>query len=798
MLQNYFKIAWRNIVKGRIYSAINIIGLSTGIAFTLLIAAYVWSELQVNASLKNKDRQYIIQSKWKNPDQGSFLATLGPLGKALKESYPGLVANYYRFDGITSNVSKGDKIFRENIQLGDSTMLGMYGFPLLHGDPHTALHDPYTTVITADKAMKYFGRTDVVGQTVTIENFSGARHDFLITGILKDLEDNSVTNTTGNHHSDLYVSTANLDFFGRNMEWYNPFIVNFIELQKGIEPKDLEGPMARLIRQNADAQVAAGLKPELVLLNDFYLEANNGLVRKMVYALSAIALFILAMAIINFVNMSVNRASARMKEIGIRKVLGGMKKQLVFQFLIESVIIVFIATLLAFAIYLATQDLFSGILIHAVPSLSDFPLYYIVFPFLFALLIGLIAGSYPAFALSSLKSIDSLKGRLSVKDNVWMRKSLAGFQFCIATIAFISAIIISQQISLFLSKDLGYDKDYILTAQLPRDWTEAGVSKMENVRNQFAAVPSVSHVSLSYEIPDGNSSGPAAVYRAGADSSTAITTQSLTTDEKYTGVYGIPLRAGSFFEGQVSDSGGVILNEAAALALGWKNADEAIGQQVRVANDPTVFTVKGVTGNFHFGSMQQKIAPIAFFNVRYMTVYRYLSFKLSPGNLTESIAALQKKWSSLLPGAAFEYKFMDDTLANLYRSEIQLKKASYMATVLALIIALLGVIGLLSLSIQKRTKEIGIRKVLGSSVASIITLFMKEFLLVILVGGAIACPLAYIIMSGWLQGYAYRIDLTATPFIASIVCLGLVTALLICAQTIKAALANPVKSLRNE
>jgi putative ABC transport system permease protein len=798
MFKNYFKIAWRNIIKSRVYSAINIIGLSSGIAFTLLIAAYVWSELQVNTNLKNADRQYIIQSKWKDANEGYFLATLGPLGKALKENYPNLVANYYRYDGITSNISKGDKSFRENIQVGDSTLLNMYGFSLLYGDKNTALHQPYTTVITADKALKYFGKTDVVGQTITIESFSGTKHDFLITGVLNKVPNNSVTNLVDGYSGAFYVSTDNLDFFGRNMSWQNAFIANYVELQKGVKPQDLQQPISHLIKQNAQPQVIADLKPQVVLLKDFYLDANNGLIKKMLYALSAIALFILVMAIINFINMSVSRASARMKEIGIRKVLGGVKRQLILQFLTESIILVLIATAFGFIIYFLTQNLFSSILIHPVPPLSAFPAYYILFPVLFVLVVGFIAGIYPAFVLSSLKSVESLKGHTSVKENVLMRKSLAGFQFGIAAIACIGAIIISQQINLFLNNDLGYNKDYIVSAQLPRDWTKAGVNKMENIRDQFTEVPSVSNASLSYEIPDGNNSGAAALYKFGADSSGAITTQALTTDEKYVSLYQIPMRAGSFFEGRAMDSGKIVLNEAAAGALGWKNISGAIGKQVRITGDPTVFTIKGVTNNFHFGSMQQKMAPIAFFNVQFAPIYRYMSFKLKPGNIQAGIDAVQKKWSSLLPGAPFEYKFMDDTLANLYKSEIQLKKASYTATVLALIIVLLGVIGLISLSIQKRTKEIGIRKVLGSSVVAIITLFIKEFLLVIIIGGAIACPLAYVIMHSWLQGYAYRINITAAPFIISIVCLGLITALLICLQTIKAAIANPVKSLRSE
>jgi len=799
MIKNFFKIAWRNIIKSRFYSSVNIIGLSTGIAFTLLIGAYVWSELQVNTKLKNADRQYIIQSKWKDPNLGYEIASLGPLAKALRESYPDLVANYYRFDGITSNVSKGDKAFRENIAICDSTMLNMYGFNLLHNDVKTAFEGPFSIVITTDKAIKYFGKTDVVGQILTIESFSGSKHDFMITGVLNKIPKNSVIQLVDAYPNDLFTSTSNLSFFSRNMDWRNPSIAGYIELQKGVSPTDLEKPIAYLVKQNAPQQIAAGMTPYVVSLKDYYLDANNGLVKKMLYALSAIALFILLMAIINFINMSVSRSATRMREIGIRKVLGGLKKQLIFQFLIESIILVFVATVFALLIYVLTQNLFSKILGREIPSLTAFPFYFAAFPLLLIFIIGFIAGIYPAFVLSSLKSVESLKGKLSsIKENILLRKSLVAFQFGTATIAFVGAIIISQQINLFLSKDLGYNKDYIISAQVPRNWIREGVNKIENIRRQLADMPGIKSAALSYEIPDGNNGGQAPVYKSGNDSTQTIATQVLISDENYLNVYQVPLKAGSFFEGNGLDSGKVILNDTSVKALGYRNASEAIGRQLRIPGDPTIFTVKGVTKDFHFGSMQQQIAPIIFFNVQFATQYRFLSFKIQPGNITSTINSLQKKWSALMPGTPFEYKFMDDTLAKLYKSEMQLKKASYTATVLALIIVLLGVLGLISLSVQKRTKEIGIRKVLGSSVTGIMSLFMKEFLLVILIAGVVACPLAYIIMNNWLQAYAYRINITAQPFVVSILTLGCITALLICIQTIKAALANPVKSLRSE
>ena len=802
MRKNYFKIAWRNIVKGRFYSIVNIIGLAVGIAFTLVIGAYVWSELQVNAELKNADNQYIIQSKWKDSNMGSELVTLAPLAKALHDQFPNLVANYYRFDGVTSNVSNGNKHFRESFQIGDSTLLKMYDFTLLSGDAKTAFADPYSVIITEEIAKKYFGKTDVIGKTLSIENFSGTKHDFMISGIMKSHSKNSVTSLLEDGKNQFYLPISAVQFFGRDMIlWTNPHIVGFVELQKGVTPKDLETPIRQLIKNNAQAQIADNLTPYLVPLKEYYLNRNNGLVKKMIYVLSCIAFFILLMAVVNFINMSVSRSSSRLKEIGIRKVLGGLKKHLIFQFLTESILLVLFATLFSVFLYAVGRNYFSGVLGKNIPELTVFPLYFVLLPFALAILVGLLAGIYPAFVLSSLKTVDSLKGKLStVKEKIWLRKSLVVFQFSIASIVFIGAIIVSQQISFFFSKDLGYNKNYIVSAQVPRDWSEAGVIHMENIRRQLSEMPQVIDVTLSFEVPDGHNSGSSLVYKVGADSTTAISTQFLYTDEYFASTYSIPLAAGIFFSqpGALTDSSTLVINETEAKSLGWSQTQDAIGKQLKFQGNDQIYTVKGVTKDFHFGSMQQAIPPIAFLHVGDTKIFRYFSFKLKPGDISGSIEALQKQWTVLMPGAPFEYKFMDDTLKNLYKTEIQLRQASYTATLLALIIVLLGVLGLISLSIQKRTKEIGIRKVLGSSVTNIIVLFMKEFLLIIIIAGLIAWPLAYMMMQHWLNGYAYRVVITAQPFVISFLLLGAITALLIGLQTMKVALSNPVESLRTE
>ncbi|RWY57235.1 ABC transporter permease [Mucilaginibacter gilvus] len=802
MLQNYFIIAWRNIIKHKLFSLINIFGLSVGIAFTMLVGSYVWHEASVNSDLKNAENQYIIQSKWRDPNMGYALQALAPMPKALKDGYPTLVANYYHWDGVSSNVTKGDKHFRESLQVGDSTFLVTYGFKLLHGDASTALNDAFSVVITEDKAIKYFGKTDVIGETLSIENFKGDKHDFVVQGVLDKLSKNSVTNVIEQSNSTFFLPGAAAKFIGRSLDgWNNTVVVGLVELRPGVKPEALNGPMLSLMKKNAPEQISANLTPYLVPLSKYYLENNNGLVKKMLYTLSFIALFILLMAVINFVNICISRSSQRMKEMGIRKVLGGLRKQLIWQFLTESVLMVFIATVVALGIYALGRPYFAELLATDIKGLFSFPLYFYPLPFALALVIGLIAGLYPALVLSSLKSVDSLKGKLNqVKDNVIFRKALIAFQFATAAVVLISAMVVSKQINLFFSKSLGYDKDYVVYAQLPRDWSKPGVQKMEGIKYRLAQLPQVSSVSLSWEIPDGNNGGSFRATKIDADSAAGFSSQTLMADNQYAATYGLKIKAGQFFMPQYvqADSAKVVINETQAKALGFTNPNDAIGKQFKAIGSPDPLSICGVVADFQFGSMQGKIQPVTFYNVNQTTFYRYFSVKLRPGNIQNSLKILQKKWAEVMPGAPFEYNFMDDALAKMYKTELQLKHAAYLATGLSIIIVLLGVLGLISLSIQKRTKEIGIRKVLGSSVNHVMMLFMKDFLGTVVIAGLVACPLAYYLMQHWLDNYAYKISLTPMPFVIAVLALTFVTAVLICIQTVKAALANPVKSLRSE
>ncbi|TAE26196.1 MAG: FtsX-like permease family protein [Cytophagales bacterium] len=801
MFQSYFKIAWRSLVKNRFYTVINLLSLLAGILFTLLIGMYVWGEGQVNRQLRHADRQYILFSHWKDPNMGLDITTLAPLAKQLHDQYPALVANYYRWDGLTSIVSRGDKHLRESIQLGDPTLLSMYGFTVLHGDPQTALQRPFSVVLTADRALKYFGKTDVVGQTLNIQSFAGDNKVFTVTAVLENLPENSVTQLNADLKSGLFVPTNTFAYFGRTDfdSWRNTVLPSYIELQEGVSPDQLTKPIQQLIAQNTDGIVQKNLRVEPVALTDFYRQKDNGLVKRMTQTLAWVGLFILLMAVINFINLATSRAHSRIGEISIRKMLGSARRQLLAQFLLESLMLTGIATVLAIGCYFPLKPLFEQVIGKPLVPIGALPIYAISTPILLIISIGLLTGLYPALVLSSLPMIQAIKGKFGkVRDTIWLRQALVGVQFCVAAVVLVGAIVVSGQVRYLFGQRLGYNKEFVVSAQVPRDWTPAGVQKMEAVRRVFATMPQVTQVSLSHEIPNGNNGVQPIVYKNGTDSTQGASMQALVSDENYLNTYGIGLAAGRFFEGRDSDSLTVVLNEKAVRVLGYSSPTDAIGKQLRATGDNRLFTVRGVSRDFHFGSMQQAIQPMLFFSVKAITIYRYLSFKVKPGAVQEHIAAIEQQWARLLPGSSFEYTFMDETLRNLYRTEVQLQQAAYLSTALAILMVVLSVIGLVSLSVARRTKEVGVRKVLGASVGSLVGLFLKEYAWIVLIANALAYPFAYWLLTSWLANYASHAPLGWESFIQAALILIALTGAVVSYQAIKAALADPVKSLRSE
>lgn len=803
MLQNYFKIGWRNLLKNKVFTLINILGLSVGLTFALLIGIFIWDESQINTDLKNIDNQYVLHSKWKQPNMGMEITTLAPLAKTLKEQYPSLVENFYRFDGVSTTVSKANKNFREDIQIGDSTLLTMYGLPLLHGDARTALNKPFSVILSQNTALKYFGKTDVVGQNIQIESFSRERKDFMVTGVLAPIPYNSVTQFVSTEIP-ILLAMSSLAYFGRDASittWDNAYIVNYVELKKGVRPAELQKPIAQLIESHASPLIKANLEVTLKPLKTVYLDSNNGLIRKTLLTLSLIAAFIVFMAIVNFVNISIGSSSARLKEIGVRKVLGSKRNQVIGQFLTESTLLALFSAFFSLVLYQLTRPIFGEIVGKEVRSIFSALPFFVISALVLGLVVGLIAGAYPAFVLSSLPSVDSIKGKLkTVKEKHFFRYSLMSTQFCIALFVFGAAVIISQQVSYFFDKDLGYSKESIIWAAVPRDWSAAGVEKMQTIRKELTRLPDVQEATLSFEIPNGRAGFQAGLFRVGQDSTQAAFVPILQTDAHFASTYQIPILSGSFFRPVDSSNptDHIVLNAKAAKALNFASPEAAVGQRVRLQGFAQPFTVIGVSDDFHFQSMRDNIAPLVFIHLNTLNNYRYFSFKIKSKALNKSIASIQKKWNELLPGAPFEFSFLDDMLQNLYQTEIRLKKAAQLSTTLAIVIVLLGVIGMVSLSVARRTKELGIRKVLGASSISLVMLFLKEFLVVISIASLVALPLVFIVMNQWLQNYAYRIDIGWVSLISITSTLGVLIVFLVVLQTFKSTLINPIESLRSE
>ncbi len=801
MFKKYLKIAWRNSARNKKYSLINIVGLWSGILFVLLIGLYIRTEWQVNRTLRHPDQQYILLSHWKDPNMGPGFTTLAPLAKQLQQQYSTLVRNYYRWDGLTSVVSRNNNHFREGIALGDSTLLAMYGFHLLHGDAQTALKRPFSVALTAEKARKYFGRTDVIGQTVTIQNFVGDDQPFTITAVLDDLPTNSVTQLSTASANSFFIPGSAATYFNRGDfdSWQNTIIPSYLELQPGVTAAALAKPIQQLINQHTSEIVRKNLWVEPVLLTDYYRQKDNQLVNRMLLTLGLTGLFILLMAVVNFVNLTIGQSHTRIREIGVRKVLGSPRNQLIGQLLTESLLLTSLATGLAFATYPFASPYFEEVVGKPLLPLSSLPIGFAVVPFLLVLIVGLLAGFYPAVVLSSLRMVDAVKGQLqSVAGKTSLRKVLIGFQFCVAALVLIAAVLVTQQVQFFFGQKLGYDRTYVVSAPVPRDWSPAGVQRMEALRRQFARLPQVASVSLSHEIPNGNLGTQPMLYRQGVDSSRATPMQALITDDQYLNTYRIPLRSGQFFDGSISDSLGVAINEKAARALGYANPQAALGQPVRVTSDPRVFTIRGITSDFQTGSMHQAIQPLAFFSVSNVAIYRYFSFRLQPGTVGKTLDAIQARWSVLMPGSSFEYTFMDDTLRSLYEAEFQLQRATYLATALAALIALLGILGLVSIAVQRQTKAIGIRRVLGASIGDIVGLFVRESIPIMGIAGVVSAALAYGLMQQWLDQYAYRIDVSLWAFVLPLLMLMASAMVLTGSQAVRAALVNPVKSLKSE
>jgi putative ABC transport system permease protein len=797
MLRNYMKVMLRNMMKRKAYSAINIFGLTAGLTFSMLIGVFVWQELNVNHDLKDVDRLYILEQDQDNTSGVRFFAP-AELVKTMREQHPLAIENYYRFWDRNVKVSRDDKHFLIQSIVGDSTLLRMFGFPVLYGDVNSALAQPYSVAITEKVALQFFNRSDVVGESLIISSGAAEKREYIITAVLPALKRNSVSDLV-NIDAQIFLSLQNAaDFRLPDPKGWDQGMVCYLKVKPHISHSEAEKIMNTTIDKHAPDSIKNTLKMKLAGLDDYYLITSNGAAKKMITIMSGIAGFILLLAVINFINISIGSATVRIKEIGIRKVIGGIRRQLVFQFLTESLLLTFVAGGISFFLYEILRATFEGLFSTTLVSIWHLDVTFWQWSLVLLVLIGILSGIYPAFFMSSYKITESLMGKVKkAMGSLPLPWILVTLQYLVAICIFICAIAITEQVTYFLKKDLGYDKSFVLTVfSVPRIWTEEGVSQMNAAKKEFLNSPYVESASLSWEVPNGNAGGNAAIYKDGSGEDKAVLMPLLKTDEDYDDVYGLKLTEGRFFfsDTETWQPNTLVINESARKALGVN-----VGDRVRMQGaGNTVFTIRGIINDFHFNSLREEVEPIALLHTKELNFYRFFSFRLTPGNLSESVAETHRIWKRVFPEDPFEYAFMDEQLTRLYKTELQLKKASAVATILMLIIVLTGIIGVVSLSVSRRTKEIGIRKVLGATISNILLMISKEYIALAALAFAISIPLAYYFVSHWLEGFSYRIEIHWWMFALPGVFTMVITLFIVGWQSLKTALLNPTKTLKYE
>jgi ABC-type antimicrobial peptide transport system permease subunit len=798
MLRNYFIIAFRHFTKHKLFSAINILCLSIGITFSLIIGIYVLGQKGVNSDLWHADRQYYIKTAWKEKDMGSEIVSISPWAKAIKEEYPDLVANYFRYDPVTNVVSSGDRHFKEDIAICDTTLVSMYGFPLLYGDKGHAFTSNNSAVITASFAKKLYGTTNAIGKPLSIQTtVAGVTQQYTVSAVLKDIPYNTVTHLVGDSYS-VYVPGTGNNYFSAgdpSVGWDNLYELSFIELKPNVKVQAVNAALDRLMKKYSSDFIWKNIHANVVPVKDYYLKDNNGAVNKMVMILSTIALFILLMVIINYVNINIGTSTYRLKEIGLRKTFGSVKKQVVVQFLFEAMILTFIAAIFSVFFYQLLIPVFSKVLNTTLKPVWTFTLTEYVELIGLVLLIGLLAGIYPAFVLSSTNLIQAVKGKIdAAKGGLGLKRALVVVQFSLAILVFICALNLSKQVTYIFNKDLGYNKDQVLAiTAFPKQWDTAGVLRMETIKHDLLQIPQVKSISVAFDLPEHTPFGRIILYPPGrTDKQKQLNLPISTADEDYAKTFGIQMKAGTFLS---PADGSIVVNESAIKQLGLTN-ENAVGRKIETPVGPV--TIGGVIRDYNFSSMQEKIGPVGFAHVKIAKNYRYLTLKLNTTDIAKTMEDIKTHWRTMVPNAPFDYTFMDDKFEAIYKSELQLKTAADVATVLNLIIVLLGILGVMAFTLNKRMKEIAVRKVLGANVASIVMMFLKEYAWLIIIANVIAWPLAYVATEHILQNFAYRIEQNIIPYLMVLTAVAALAFSLISVHCAKTAIANPVKSLRTE
>jgi putative ABC transport system permease protein len=808
MFRNYFKTALRNLWRSKGFSAINIVGLAIGLATCLLIVLYVIDELSYDKWNVKADRIYRLDAEIKFGGNHLFLAVAPPLaGPSMLQDYPE-VQQYTRFRYASSLlVRKGNlNIREESVTYTDSSFFDVFTLPLISGDARTALTTPHSMVITEKIARKYFNRVDVAGRILVINDSI----QYKVTGVIRNMPAQS------HFHYDIFLPMLQLKSSRATDEWLSHNYNTYVVLKEGADPARLEAKlpgmvekyMAPLIKHVVDLDMKAFLKSGGILgfsltpLTSIHLHSNrmaemdaNGNIQY-VYIFSGIAVFILLIACINFMNLSTARSSNRAKEVGVRKVMGSLRGQLIMQFIVESTVISFIALLLAVGIaalilpwfnQLAGKEITLGFLSRPwlVPSLL-----------VLGVVVGLMAGSYPAFFLSAFRPIAVLKGNLSAGFKTgWLRNSLVVFQFGISIFLIVGTAVIYQQLGFIRNKNLGYDRSHVLVLGTLNPLG----SQARAFREDLLKMPGVNGATMTGYLPTSNDRNSNAFFRTPAlDQKDAIIMQTWAVDDNYVSVLGMQVEKGrDFSRSFLTDSNGILINGTTARMLG---GGDPIGKKLYQLDDVMTkkvveWHVVGVVKDFNFSSLREVVTPIAL----YLREDKgNLALRVRSENIPHLISQIENKWKSMAPGQPFSYSFMDDDFNAQYKAEGRMGGISLSFSLLAICIACLGLFGLAAYAAEQRTREIGIRKVLGATVTNLVSLLSRDFLVLVLVAALIAFPFAWWAMHRWLQDFAYRISIGWQVFgLAAVLAVG-IALFTISFQAFKAALANPVRSLRSE
>ena len=802
MFSSYLKIAFRNLKRQKAYTFINIVGLAIGIAGCLLICLYVINEIQFERCHENGDRIYRVAGELNMHRQVERVAALlPPLAPQLVSDFPEIENGVRLFNARDVGESaileyENNRFSEPDFYFVDPSIFNVFTFPLVSGNSETVLENPWSIVMTSAIARKYFGNENPVGKVLKFND----EYELTVTGILKDIPKSTQIQCP------IMAGTATLELID-NVQLHSwghiglPY--NYLLVNDGFSPEKFEQKLPEFLSRHIPGPMAKMttlfVQPlsEIYLHSDLKMELQPSGSIQYVYLFTALAIAILLIACINFMNLATARSAHRSTEVGMRKTLGANRSQLIKQFLGESIFLSLLATLLALGIFEIARHRF------AVYLEKDLILNYghnlWIFPTLIglAVLVGILAGSYPAFFLSRFQAIDSIKGALKGSSRSVFRKILVVFQYAISVLLIISTIIIYRQIHYVKHKDLGFDKDFTLTIPLKERPLQM---QYNSLKNAFSQVPGVECVSGGFNYPGSSRIMKMGTKPEGLLSDDPVIMQIVGTDYGYLDVLGVELASGRDFSHEYTSDANeaFIINQAAVRQIGW---DDPIGKKfslpdMRRRGAYIDGQIIGVVRDFHMVSLREKIEPVLI-HINPMMISSII-LRIQPGNISETLKAIEATWLSVVPGTAFEYSFLDEKFGEYYRAEEKLGQLLSTFSVLAVFVACLGLFGLASFTTEQRTKEIGIRKVMGASVQGILYLLSKEFLKWVVVSNIIAWPVAWFLMKRWLQNFAYHTDIQLWILGLSLAVSLVIAVLTVIYQALKAATSNPVESLHYE